>query len=405
MGFAKEHAEDVAARGFGDSDKTICDQHLHEQALKDVIVGVACEVSCSYCDRVGSEDDPIAASLEDVMDVVMDGVRFRFGRANDEGVSLDGGEWVGANIYDSSDVLDEVLGWDGLVDDEVLEDMKDTIVPDDWASRDFAVLNPDDQLRVNWAAFCKLVKHESRFTFMTSRKNSSYDPDELSTVELFERLAKVVRRIPNARAEIAGDEVLYRGRMTADIPDLTTYTGAKLGSPPEGSASANRMSPAGISMFYGGSDVDTVIAEIAAHSGHRYAVVVGFRVTRPIQIVDLTALPDLPSIFTSQGRRTYYDISFLHDFRDELTRPVILDGREHIEYVPTQIFTEYLRLSAPFTVEGLRFPSAQTGGKNCVLFCGPEACAEASAVESKTWLEYQPATLSAYRVVAHGTRL
>ena len=68
MGFAKEHAEDVAARGFGDSDKTICDQHLHEQALKDVIVGVACEVSCSYCDRVGSEDDPIAASLEGLAD-------------------------------------------------------------------------------------------------------------------------------------------------------------------------------------------------------------------------------------------------------------------------------------------------------------------------------------------------
>ena len=66
------------------------------------------------------------------------------------------------------------------------------------------------------------------------------------------------------------------------------------------------------------------------------------------------------------------DLVFLHGFVADIRKPVVLDGREHIEYVPTQIVTEYLRFLAPANVDGLLFQSAQTFGVNCVIFSGAE---------------------------------
>ena len=36
-------------------------------------------------------------------------------------------------------------------------------------------------------------------------------------------------------------------------------------------------------------------------------------------------------------------MEFLHDFSKEVSRPIERDDRIHIEYLPTQAFTEYIR--------------------------------------------------------------
>lgn len=50
-----------------------------------------------------------------------------------------------------------------------------------------------------------------------------------------------------------------------------------------------------------------------------------------------------PSIFDPAGRVQYFGLRFLQQFVGDVTLPVELDGREHIDYVPTQVFTEYVR--------------------------------------------------------------
>ncbi|AQA04016.1 hypothetical protein BVC93_18070 [Mycobacterium sp. MS1601] len=104
---------------------------------------------------------------------------------------------------------------------------------------------------------------------------------------------------------------------------------ADLGSPPASRAAANRMSPAGI------------------------------------------------SIFDAASRLQYCGLRFLQQFVSDVTLPVELDGREHIDYVATQVFTEYVRYAFPTHVDGLMFPSTQGGGNNVVVFVGPDACANA----------------------------
>jgi hypothetical protein len=68
-------------------------------------------------------------------------------------------------------------------------------------------------------------------------------------------------------------------------------------------------------------------------------------------------------------------LSFLHAFTREIVKPVPRDERTHIDYLPTQVFTEYLR-DARFggkRIDGIRYPSA-TGkaGANVVLFATQE---------------------------------
>jgi hypothetical protein len=56
---------------------------------------------------------------------------------------------------------------------------------------------------------------------------------------------------------------------------------------------------------------------------------------------------------------------------------VIPDGRQHIEYTPTQVLTEYLRWMPENRIDGIALPSAQTGEKTHVLFFDSKAFADA----------------------------
>jgi len=131
--------------------------------------------------------------------------------------------------------------------------------------------------------------------------------------------------------------------MVDDPAAQGNYDASTLGSPPLMRASANRMSPAGISMFYGCDDIPTVVAEIGSHTAKRFAVIGAFETTRLLQMINLAALPLVPSVFDPEQRKYYYELMFLHGFARDLRAPVALDGREHIEYVPTQVVTEYMR--------------------------------------------------------------
>jgi hypothetical protein len=63
------------------------------------------------------------------------------------------------------------------------------------------------------------------------------------------------------------------------------------------------MSPAGISISYGATDRVTAIGEAGVHASHRYVVTGEFTPTREIRLIDLTNLPELPSIFDASSHR------------------------------------------------------------------------------------------------------
>ena len=79
-------------------------------------------------------------------------------------------------------------------------------------------------------------------------------------------------------------------------------------------------------MFYGCDDIPTVVAEIGLHTAKRFAVVGAFETTRPLRMVNLAALPPIPSVFDPEQRKYYYELVFLREFARDLSQQVVLDA-------------------------------------------------------------------------------
>lgn len=393
MGRTKDYLEELRVRGFSETgDRTICLNCIIDEGLRDQVAAHLTEDACTFCDRETEDGVPIAAPFEELMRSVMDAIRFFYERSEE---SLYWDDDI-TRRYSSLEVADRICGA-GEVADNVLEAIFDVITEEDW-NEDPAVLRPNVALRYAWDHFREKVKHETRFVFLSIPEESSSHPDDFTTSEILDKLINIIQS-QGIIADVPAGRVFYRGRMIDD-PDLDGYDASTLGSPPPMRSSANRMSPAGISMFYGCDDVSTVVAEIGSHTSKRYAVIGAFETMRPMQMVNLATLPPIPSVFDPERRKYYYDLLFLHEFARDLSASVALDGREHIEYVPTQVVTEYMRWLPVAAIDGILFTSSQNGGTSCVIFCGPEGCADAGKEKDETMLRLNTGSIQKVRVIA-----
>lgn len=398
MGLAKNAAIAAEGRGYWWTDQALCPAHTDDPVLNGVITANLSETSCSYCSATRGDETPVAAPLDTFLEAFMAGVHFLYEPAEDSGVPVAEGERI-TTVYDSDEVVRTVMdhATAGRGDNEALTaDITAALTTSEWVDKDWQRLSPDRVMHYSWESFKTLVKHSTRFFF--GSMVGSTDDETLPASRFFAELARLIAEIPEIYPGPC--PVLYRGRMTATEPDIAEYAcAAALGPPPPERAAANRMSPAGISMFYGSTDLDTAVAEIGAHSSYGHAVTGEFTpATREIRLIDLTKLPSLPSIFDARFAGRYYAILFLRKFIHDLTLPIDLDGREHIDYVPTQVFTEYLKYSFPARVDGLMFGSAQGPGANVVVFYGPEFCSDKGSEDEYTRLSLDPASVRKHRV-------
>jgi hypothetical protein len=178
---------------------------------------------------------------------------------------------------------------------------------------------------------------------------------------------------------------VYRARHARDLDE--PFTDAKtLGPPtPELARGASRMSSAGIPVFYGALDLETARLETLAHAAagggeEKVRVCWGtFRTITPFRLIDLMSLPPVPGFF-SPDRANREPIGFLRSFVEDVARPIPPDGREHSEYAPTQVVSEYFRhmyrSRDGLRADGILYPSSRTGGAACVLFVGATECCD-----------------------------
>lgn len=392
MSRTKEYYDELQTRGFGEvDDQSVCLDCIIDEGLRSQVGEHLTEDECSFCGREAEDGEaPIAASFEVLMRSVMDAIFFLYERTVD---SLYWDDDI-TRRYTSQEVVYDLCS--GAVSDHVFEGILDVIADDEW-NEDPGAMRPDDAFRYAWNDFRETVKHKTRFVFLSIPQESSPHPDDFTTAEILEKLVDIIQK-RDILVEVAAGRIFYRGRMI-DKPD-GSYDAASLGSPPNDVASLNRMSPAGISMFYGADDVSTAIAEIGAHTSKRFAVVGAFETVRRLQVVDLANLPPVPSLFDPDERKNYFELKFMHGFARDLSAPIATDGREHIDYVPTQVVTEYLRWLPVFAVDGMLFTSSQNGGISCVVFCGPEGCANAGEETEDTVLRLPRDSIKVMRVVA-----
>jgi hypothetical protein len=315
---------------------------------------------CSACKKFDSptaEFDKVAERIETC-------IRRYYGRPVDQlGYCSAEGGYLGPH-WDSWDMLGKIdldLPRDnGTLFGCIARSMMDEI----WCDFDVGALDPDRALWTSWERFCETVKHERRFFFHATGRD---DQDSFSPASLLDYIAASSEKIGLIN-EIPFGTGLWRART--DILKGSAVSPADFGPPPvEHALQSNRMNPAGISMLYLASSISTALKEsrtIAAKVGL-------WRTTRPLRVLDLRTLPPAPGMFSDANRTPALTLNFLRDFADDIMKPVARDQRVHVDYLPSQVVTEFVRdyQFESGLVDGIAYASTvHRHGWNVALFLG-----------------------------------
>ena len=176
----------------------------------------------------------------------------------------------------------------------------------------------------------------------------------------------------------SGEGFIWRARNADSREQLEAILRSpaqEIGPPPPEFAASNRMNAPGISVFYGAMDQSTCLSEVRPPVGG-YVVLAKFELIRPVRILDLDALAKVyvndsyfdPNYAERQGRA-----AFLRRLAVEFSRPVMPRDAD-AEYLPTQVVAEYLANKIEPRLDGILFPSSQTGGRGQNLALFNHAC-------------------------------
>lgn len=400
MGYFKDLMIRQDATGyFPNSNKFVCEDCVADSALATVVRAHLEKNSCDFCGTSCSR--LIGAPVDRVTEHIAECVNAKYTHAAELPVDSEGDFYVG-EAHD----LRNLLWNEGYepANEEWLEAILSAFDGREWCDRDWAALTPVQRRRAGWERFKHAVKHERRYTFWSMQDDgeSEFHPDHLPVGEMLAEIGDIIRDGHLIRCSPKGT-AYWRVRIHKAGEVLTSED--QLSPPPvEDAIRANRMSPAGVVMFYGAELFETACLETASFSDDsgKYATGARFVAVRDLWLLDLVSLPAIPSFFDLGQTDLRVGLQFLYGFVRDLAEPISRDGREHIDYVPTQAFTEYVRYEmrvgdATRRPDGIRFPSSKDRLPCVVLFCGQAECITPTYGVER-WLQFDPASLRTVKV-------
>ena len=335
----------------------VCTDCINEPGIQEFIQQNETEGICSFC----NDDEHIAATLDDIADHMKESLKYEYDDALEWFFyDYEEGGYIG-KTWDTWDLLSEEIELElpNDYDRKLFQEIIDRLPQRTWCEADPYDVPDRERVRYDWAWFTEVVTHRRRFFFedYESRPHSN----NLSPGKLLERIFEYTENYELFRTIPVGTRLL---RSRCQKPETELTSPQELGPPPEEIANqANRMSPAGIPMFYACDNSETALRETAKKAGR--FVIGEFETRRPAVILDLTDIPSIPSLFAvisdSVESRPREVLSFLNHISDEISKPVQRDDRVHIEYIPTQVVTEFVRskLTREGThVDGIKYRSA-----------------------------------------------
>jgi len=371
-------------QGWDFSDKFVCACCVDDYALSCAIAAEASDDQCSFCGR-----SP-ASQMDVLLNAFMAGILNEYIDVDNAGVPYDSGEggyqFYAGEGFDSSDLIDEF--GDVLTGEGLIEEVRDRIHSKLWVDQNYGSASRDEILHDAWGAFSYAVKYVTRYVIWLldhSEEKGWRSSDILPPAKILHNIGELLDDVGVMRVLSHGSEV-WRARTHQGETLSPDICADHLGTVKrEHSKRPNRMNPAGIPMFYGAVDSCTAIAEVSENvpKKHNHVTVGQFALSHDVAVVDLTRIPPIPSIFDPNFGPLRREISFLHNFAKEISIPVE-ESDKAIEYVPTQIMTEFfLRVFRPKgggEIVGLMYESAvRKGGISLVLDIGSERCLDCNA--------------------------
>lgn len=363
MGYYKNLQIRWHERGYNSIDTVVCSGCVGDYALKTFVKHNGQKQKCDYCGKVR-----ICVGLEEMLELIVHSAQAEYEDANGcMGYNEREGGFQGADTYDNWQFVYDILNYEmEIEDDNLLQDIIKTL--DDavvWCEYDPYSLRMYEEDYRDWENFCKKVRVDK---LSISEMASKYDVLDIIG-QYIEKLNLVVLKNKSYG--------YYRSRPHKKIEKVNTAK--DIGSAPTDFAQENRMSPQGVSMFYGAEDMETTLSEIDTRNSERVTTAKFFP-TKQLRILNLTKLESIrfPSLFDENNRENRSPIIFLKRFSDDVSKSI--DEKNKDEYRPTQVFTEYLRTKYQCNgkkVDGIIYKSSKNPGhKCCVLFFNNEECTD-----------------------------
>lgn len=289
------------------------------------------------CDACGGYDSP-TTQLGEICEFIEGHIEKFWGRAAEQlpYESAEGGyqgsTWDTAEIVFEDICVELPRDKTGRLYNAIVHALDDEV----WCDYDWLSLDEDVALKTSWERFCEIVKHQRRFFFHSLGGNDE-DRDSYSCGSLLRAIAQMSDQLGLIR-KLPPGTLLWRARP--DIKRGKSVTWRDFGPPPKEFANqSNRMNPPGIPMMYVASSATGATKETRATSSR-----VGcWRTLREARILDLRNLPAIPGPFSDATRQETLGLRFLNSFAKEVTSPVARDDRVHVEYLPSQVVSEFLR--------------------------------------------------------------
>ncbi|MCG8806503.1 RES family NAD+ phosphorylase [Tenacibaculum finnmarkense] len=345
-----------------DTTELVCSQHIKDDYIKKFIQKNGTKGKCDYCDK-----NINVIELHKVLELIITGIDYLYeDPVNSRYLNKDGLHGFDGNTFDFYDLwyedyLDLRIENTNLFEDifKYLENNSLYCNIDEYGSE-------TDFLNDSWSHFNRIVKYKARFVFHFSDIFSNHNL--VDPISILDKVQNSIIKF-NLITELKENSILYRCRQhtTENEVNLAKH----LASTPLNFSKANgRMNPAGISMFYCSKSKDLTIKEVvdSTNKSKPFYTTGIFRNKEKLNLVDLTNLPFAGSIFDSSENIDIDTITFLNGFLKDITKPID-EADSIIEYIPTQIVTEYIRFNPNLNVDGIIYPSSKDNSlKNIVIF-------------------------------------
>lgn len=368
----------------------VCESCIEDDELQKVVRQNLTSNRCDYCGREDAE--PIACELSDIFERMEYAVDQEFTDPANE-LPWDGREGgYQGTFYEGGYELFETIGFD-VSNDDLRDDLTDHF-SEIYCYRDYFGPSTGDYFEDAWNRFKRVVKHQRRYTFWNALEEGEYGEAaaSVSASVMLPQFALNIERVSPIRYLDPGTRIWRAQTFPAgqSSTDPTRYT-----SPPlDFATTPNRMSPGGISMFYGADEFATAKAEVSNPDAQEpiEATGVQFETVCRLKLLDLASIQRPRSFFVDLDRSGRHAMEFLKEFANEVSRKIERDRRQHLEYVPTQAFTEYVRFEietgddGPF--HGIRYKSSLDRQPCYVIFAEKENCLPGGGDHHPQMLEF-----------------
>lgn len=368
MGQAKNYLIECEHNGYFPKDTYVCAECVVDSFLVRIVNENLCSNKCDYCESESNIE--IAADFDTVVEHINQSIRNYYSPAQDIDLPYTEGEYILEGNTIDGVLYDFDPGW--LT--SFREDICNSIIGDNWVSAPQGAWYKaprDTSLLYDWRSFQDLVMHKTRYLFLSE----PFDEDECETEDsiplcfMLDEIGKIVDRLGLIKSVPSGKD-FYRVRKTSDGHIHKSFD--DIGVPPAKIVGSGRMNPAGIPYLYLAFDSETAIDETINEEKIEFCLA-HFKLKEDIYVLDFSTSIQEPSIFDKDKYNRLCEYKFIRGFIDNITKPIEKDGKEHIDYVPTQIISEYFRYrfrgKMISKIDGIIYPSSKSmHGRNLALF-------------------------------------